>query len=72
MGLVLPTNSDVNNIITPNGTAVVPGTIIYDSTNDCIRFFKRSNEWSNCIRLSPNAFAKTKMPTNKKQKNNKG
>lgn len=49
MGLVLPTNANVNNIINPLGTSVVPGTIIYDSTNDCVRLYQGTNKWSNCL-----------------------
>ncbi|KPH14768.1 hypothetical protein [Chryseobacterium sp. ERMR1:04] len=49
MGLVLPTNSNVNNIINPLGSNVIPGTIIYDSTNDCVRLYKGTNAWSNCL-----------------------
>lgn len=47
-GLVLPTNSNVANIINPqtNG-APVSGTIMYDSTQDCVRLY--TNAWSNCI-----------------------
>lgn len=48
-GLVLPANSDVNNILNPLGGNVVPGTMIYDSTNDCVRYFKQTNAWSNCL-----------------------
>ncbi|MFP3593496.1 hypothetical protein SB689_16265, partial [Chryseobacterium sp. SIMBA_038] len=49
MGLVLPTNSDVNNILNPLGGDVIPGTIIYDSTNDCVRLYQGTNRWSNCL-----------------------
>ncbi|WP_415326265.1 hypothetical protein [Chryseobacterium sp. MMS23-Vi53] len=49
MGLVLPTNADVNNILNPLGGNVVPGTIIYDSTNDCVRLYKGTGAWSNCL-----------------------
>lgn len=49
MGLVLPTNANVNNIINPLGTGVIPGTIIYDSTNDCVRLYQGTNRWSNCL-----------------------
>lgn len=48
MGLVLPTNSDVNNIHNPLGGNVIPGTMIYDSTNDCVRFYKGDNTWNDC------------------------
>jgi len=48
-GLVLPTNENPDNITNPqdNGTPV-EGTVIYDSTNDCIKFFK-GTQWSNCL-----------------------
>ena len=49
-GLVLPTNSDVSNIINPqNGGSPVPGTIMYDSTLDCVRLYRENNSWSNCV-----------------------
>lgn len=47
-GLVLPTNSNVANIINPQTSgAPVSGTIMYDSTQDCVRLY--TNAWSNCI-----------------------
>ncbi|WP_170828474.1 hypothetical protein [Chryseobacterium soldanellicola] len=49
MGLVLPTNSSPNNIINPLGGKVIPGTMIYDSTLDCVRIYKGNNTWSNCF-----------------------
>lgn len=49
MGLVLPTNANVNNIINPQGGTLAPGTIIYDSSLDCVRVFKSTNTWSGCI-----------------------
>ena len=49
MGLVLPTNANANNIINPLGGNVVPGTIIYDSTKDCVRLYKGTNVWSGCL-----------------------
>jgi hypothetical protein len=49
MGLVLPTNANVGNIINPLGGNVAAGTIIYDSTNDCVRLFKGDNTWSSCL-----------------------
>lgn len=48
MGLVLPTNPDPNNIINPQGGAVAVGTIIYDSTNNCVKYYKPTG-WSNCL-----------------------
>ncbi|WP_146897239.1 hypothetical protein [Chryseobacterium lathyri] len=48
MGLVLPTNPDPNNIINPQGGAVAIGTIMYDSTNNCIKYYKPTG-WSNCL-----------------------
>lgn len=53
-GLVLPTNSSPSNMENPQGGSVVPGTIMYDSTADCIKLYKRSLEggpsgWSDCI-----------------------
>ncbi|KPH13838.1 hypothetical protein [Chryseobacterium sp. ERMR1:04] len=48
-GLVLPTNANVNNFTNPRGGSVAPGTIIYDSTNDCVRFYKKNGNWSKCV-----------------------
>jgi len=53
MGLVLPTNASVSNIINPQGGAIVPGTIMYDNTLHCIRYFKSTTSaWSNCLDIS--------------------
>ncbi|WP_333661472.1 hypothetical protein [Chishuiella changwenlii] len=54
MALVLPTNPDVNNMINPQGGSVVEGSIMYDSTLDCIRLYQQNNGngtpgWSTCI-----------------------
>ncbi|ANF51693.1 hypothetical protein A0O34_14785 [Chryseobacterium glaciei] len=49
MGLILPTNANANNLINPLGGSVVPGTIMYDSTLDCVRLYKGTNVWSNCL-----------------------
>lgn len=49
-GLVLPVNSSVNNIKTPNpNEPLVGGTVIYDKEKQCIRFFD-GIKWSNCLR----------------------
>ncbi|MFP3593497.1 hypothetical protein [Chryseobacterium sp. SIMBA_038] len=66
MGLILPTNSDVRNIITPQGGNVVPGTIIYDSAQDCVKYYKKTDQWSNCIRFSTTAAMKTANNTSAK------
>ena len=47
-GLVLPTNENPQNIINPMGGSVAIGTIIYDSTLNCVRVFRLSG-WSNCL-----------------------
>ncbi|MBK1897642.1 autotransporter outer membrane beta-barrel domain-containing protein [Chryseobacterium paridis] len=47
-GLVLPTNSSTGNIANPQGGNVAIGTIIYDSTADCVKVYK-STGWSNCL-----------------------
>ncbi len=47
-GLVLPTNSAVENMVNPLGGDVAAGTIMYDSTKDCIRLYK-SGGWSRCL-----------------------
>ncbi|MCS4303045.1 hypothetical protein [Chryseobacterium sp. BIGb0232] len=52
MGLVLPTNQNSSNIINPQGGSVAIGTIIYDTTSDCIKVFK-STGWSQCLCTTP-------------------
>lgn len=47
-GLVLPTNSNTDNIVNPQGGNVAVGTVIYDATLDCVRFYKPSG-WSQCL-----------------------
>ncbi|REC49008.1 hypothetical protein [Chryseobacterium pennipullorum] len=47
-GLVIPTNSDTDHFVNPQGGDVAVGTIIYDSSRDCIRFYKSSG-WSRCL-----------------------
>ena len=47
-GLVLPTNSETGNIINPQGGNVAAGTIIYDSSQNCIRLYRTSG-WSQCL-----------------------
>lgn len=58
MGLVLPTNSDVTTLINPQGGNVVPGTIVYDSTQDCVKYYRKTEQWSNCIRFSTSNIRK--------------
>lgn len=48
-GLVLPTNSDHAVMVNPQGGKPVAGTIMYDSTSDCIRLYKQTEEWSGCL-----------------------
>jgi len=53
-GLVLPTNSDPANMQNPQGGNIPEGTIMYDSTQDCIRLYKKSTDggssgWSDCL-----------------------
>ncbi|WP_147474474.1 fibrinogen-like YCDxxxxGGGW domain-containing protein [Chryseobacterium nematophagum] len=53
-GLVLPTNESPSNMKNPQGGSVVPGTLMYDSTGDCIRFYKGHinggiSGWSECL-----------------------
>ncbi len=49
-GLVLPTNSDPAAIVNPQDDGKpVPGTVMYDSTRDCIKYYKLSDEWSGCL-----------------------
>ncbi|WP_353148761.1 hypothetical protein [Chryseobacterium sp.] len=51
-GLVLPTNADPKNLINPMGGSIAEGTVMYDSTLRCIRFF-RPTGWSNCLSDNP-------------------
>ncbi|WP_415326266.1 hypothetical protein [Chryseobacterium sp. MMS23-Vi53] len=57
MGLVLPTNTDVSNITNPQDLTIIPGTTIYDKTKDCVRFYKKTQIWSDCIRFTPTPIA---------------
>lgn len=51
-GLVIPKNN-ANAIINPQGETIVPGTIIFDLEEKCLKYFrKRTNSWSNCISRS--------------------
>ncbi|ASW76225.1 hypothetical protein IQ37_13040 [Chryseobacterium piperi] len=47
-GLVLPTNASQDSIKNPMGGSVAIGTMIFDSTADCVKVFK-STGWSNCL-----------------------
>lgn len=47
-GLVLPTNTTPTNILNVQGGAVAEGTIMYDSTDKCVRYFNGTG-WSNCL-----------------------
>ena len=54
MPLVLPANVSADNMINPQGGAVVPGSLMFDSTLDCIRLYQQNNGngapgWSTCI-----------------------
>ncbi|PKF74572.1 hypothetical protein CW752_08715 [Chryseobacterium sp. PMSZPI] len=51
-GLVLPTNADPKNLINPMGGNIAEGTVMYDSTLRCIRFY-RPTGWSNCLNDTP-------------------
>jgi hypothetical protein len=59
-GLVLPTNSSPTNMLNPQGGLLAPGTIMYDSTEDCVRLYKRSlnggpSGWSDCLLSAGNS-----------------
>ncbi|CAI8724994.1 hypothetical protein [Chryseobacterium sp. IT-36CA2] len=41
LGLVLPANTSPTNMINPQGGNVVPGTIMYDSTADCVKVYSQ-------------------------------
>ncbi|PTT41590.1 hypothetical protein DBR28_03820 [Chryseobacterium sp. HMWF028] len=48
MGLVLPTNTNPTNLINPQGGSLAEGTIMYDSTRKCPRFYN-GTAWSDCL-----------------------
>lgn len=53
-GLILPTNASPSNMINPQGGNVAQGTIMYDSTEDCVKLYKQSlnggaSGWSECL-----------------------
>ncbi|MDR4953628.1 hypothetical protein REB14_15725 [Chryseobacterium sp. ES2] len=48
MGLVLPANTNPTNLINPQGGSVAEGTIMYDSTRKCPRFYN-GTVWSECL-----------------------
>jgi hypothetical protein len=54
-GLVLPTNDSPDNMINPQGGNIAFGTIMYDSKDDCIRYYQTNTandsieKWSSCI-----------------------
>lgn len=48
LGLVLPETSNVNNVKTPDGTAVLEGTVVWDNQEKCMKF-KTPTAWSKCI-----------------------
>lgn len=58
-GLVLPTNAIptafVNPIKTNPPQPIVYGTLIFDSGESCIKFYRSKNggEWSTCLMLTP-------------------
>ena len=47
-GLVLPTNGDPDDMVNPQGGTIAEGTIMYDSTDKCVKFFD-GTAWSNCM-----------------------
>lgn len=55
-GLVLPTNPATTNIVNPQGGIVAEGTVMFDSTDKCVKFFN-GTEWSNCLCDSCNRTA---------------
>lgn len=48
LGLVLPANLSPTNIVNPQGGTVAEGTMIYDTTNKCVKYFIGTS-WSNCL-----------------------
>lgn len=47
-GLVLPTNTNPDEISNPQGGNVAIGTLMFDSTEDCVKVYT-SNDWSGCL-----------------------
>ncbi len=58
-GLVLPTNTSTSAFFNPIQTFPVQpiafGTLIFDSSESCIKFYRSKNggEWSTCLMLTP-------------------
>ncbi|GGF06946.1 hypothetical protein GCM10010984_25270 [Chishuiella changwenlii] len=54
-GLVLPTNASAANMQNPQGDNLAPGTVMYDSSANCIRYYEKNiandsiQKWSNCL-----------------------
>ena len=48
LGLVLPANLSPTNIVNPQGDTVAEGTMIYDSTDKCVKYFNGTS-WSECL-----------------------
>jgi len=55
-GLVLPTNASTTNMQNPQGGNIAFGTVMYDSSANCIRYYEQNIEndtseekWSNCL-----------------------
>ncbi|GGF06902.1 hypothetical protein GCM10010984_25190 [Chishuiella changwenlii] len=55
-GLVLPTNASPTNIQNPQGESIAFGTMMYDSSANCIRYYEKNIQndvsearWSNCL-----------------------
>ncbi|SHK45617.1 hypothetical protein SAMN05443634_10133 [Chishuiella changwenlii] len=72
-GLVLPTNDSPDNMINPQGGNIAFGTIMYDSKDDCIRYYQTNTandsieKWSSCILKATdrNAFKLNYIPIGK-------
>jgi len=55
-GLVLPTNASPANMQNPQGDNLAFGTVMYDSSENCIRYYEKNiqndvseEKWSNCL-----------------------
>ncbi|GGF06941.1 hypothetical protein GCM10010984_25260 [Chishuiella changwenlii] len=54
-GLVLPTNDSPDNMVNPQGGTIAFGTMMYDSTDDCIKYYQTNaangggQKWTPCI-----------------------
>ena len=48
-GLVLPRTPDINNVVNPQGGLLVPGTLVFDLAEDCLKYVMNDNTFSACL-----------------------